>query len=58
MNNFGIRQFGEFYRGTKDWHTITLTDIAPMDAVRGDIIIELWGMGTLYVDWGKYYLTE
>jgi len=25
-------------------------------AIRGDITIGLWGMGTLYIDWGKYYL--
>lgn len=47
-----------FETGTSDWHTISLTKIAPSGAVTGDIIIELWGTGTVYIRNPKYHVTS
>jgi hypothetical protein len=50
--------YGSFETGTTDWHTISLTSTAPMTAVRGDILIELDGKGTVYIKEPKFYLTN
>jgi len=50
--------YGSFESGTADWHTISLHKEAPPAAVRGDIIIELYGSGTLYLRTPKFYLTN
>lgn len=49
--------YGIFEKGTSDWHTISLTKEAPLGAVKGDIIIELWGTGTVYIRNPKYHMT-
>jgi len=49
--------YGTFETGTSDWHTISLTKTAPSGAVTGDIIIELWGTGTVYIRNPKYHVT-
>lgn len=49
--------YGKFENGTSDWHTISLTSIAPNGAVTGDIIIELWGTGTVYIRNPRYHIT-
>ena len=50
-------EHGTFETGTSDWHTISLTKTAPSGAVTGDIIIELWGTGTVYIRNPKYHVT-
>ncbi|MCX6737191.1 MAG: hypothetical protein NTX26_00375 [Candidatus Parcubacteria bacterium] len=48
---------GPFETGSSDWHTISLTRTAPSGAITGDIIIELWGTGTVYIRNPEYHLT-
>lgn len=57
--NFKIigTDYGTFETGTSDWHTISLTKVAPPGAVTGDIIIELWGTGTVYIRNPRYHMT-
>ncbi|MBI4744175.1 MAG: hypothetical protein HY776_05090, partial [Actinobacteria bacterium] len=50
--------YGTFETGTSDWHTLSLTKTAPTGAVRGDIIIELYGSGALSIKNPKFYLTD
>jgi len=49
--------YGTFETGTSDWHTISLTKTTPSGAVTGDIIIELWGTGTVCIRNPKYHVT-
>lgn len=42
--------YSSFTQGTLNWRKITLTTMAPSGAVKGDPIIELWGVGTMWVD--------
>ncbi len=48
-------QYGNFEKGTSDWHRISLIGTAPLDAKRGDIIIELWGSGTVFIRNPEYH---
>jgi len=48
---------GPFETGSSGWHTISLTRTAPPGAVTGDIIIELWGTGTVSIRNPEYHLT-
>lgn len=50
--------YGNFEAGTADWHTISLTKQAPLGAVRGDIIVQLYGRGVMQVKEPKFYLTN
>lgn len=49
-------QYGNFEKGTSDWHTISLIGTAPEGAQKGDIIIEFWGTGTIYIRNPRYHL--
>jgi hypothetical protein len=48
--------YGKFETGTSDWHTVSLTRTASSGAVKGDIIIELWGTGTVYIRNPRYHM--
>jgi hypothetical protein len=49
--------YGKFETGTSGWHTVYLTRTAPPGALKGDIIIELWGTGTVYIRNPRYHMT-
>lgn len=50
--------YGNFETGTADWHTISLTKQTPLGAVRGDIILQLYGRGIMQAKEPKFYLTS
>lgn len=50
--------FGPFVTGSSLWTTLSLTATAPPGAIRGDIILELWGTGTVQAKNPQYYLTN
>jgi hypothetical protein len=47
--------YGKFENGTSDWHVISLSGVAPPNAVLGDPILELWGTGTVYIRNPAFY---
>ncbi|MBS7629546.1 hypothetical protein KEJ23_06255, partial [Candidatus Bathyarchaeota archaeon] len=50
------RVFGEFVRGSTDWIMLTLdARIDDPDIVRGDPVIQFWGLGKVWVDDVKFY---
>ncbi|MEM2840403.1 MAG: hypothetical protein QXN62_02430 [Candidatus Bathyarchaeia archaeon] len=50
------RVFGEFVRGSTDWTMLTLdARIDDPKIVRGDPVIQFWGLGKVWIDDVKFY---
>jgi len=48
--------FGEFVRGSRDWTLLTLdARIDDPEMVRGDPVIQFWGIGKVWVDDVRFY---
>ncbi|MGD0329687.1 MAG: hypothetical protein ABSB40_04470 [Nitrososphaeria archaeon] len=49
--------YGKWETGTSGWHTIYLTATPINGSVRGDVICELWGTGTVYIRNPEFHIT-
>jgi hypothetical protein len=49
--------YGTFENGTSDWHTISFTAETVNGSAVGDIMLELWGSGSVYVRNPEFHAT-